>query len=144
MAYNSTKIMRLKTPSGKLVYKNLSRYKIDWDKDERSQFQTDIKKFLYPYLKNHIVYSECPVPGTRLKIDIYDATIQVVFEISGQQHIEYNKFFHKSRLDFLGQIKRDMLKAKFCEVNNIKMVEIFDADLPLTKEWFLEKYDISL
>ncbi len=137
--------MRLKTLSGQLRYKNCAKYKIKWDKQERSQFQTDVKAFLRPFISHHIVYSEFPVFSTLLKIDIYDATSKVAYEVSGLQHIKFSEHFHKgSRNNFLGQIRRDINKAKFCEINDIKLVEIFPDDLPLTKQWFKEKYDVDL
>ena len=79
-----------------------------------------------------------------MKIDIFDFTSKIAYEISGRQHTEFVPHFHKSRSDFLGQIKRDMAKINFCEKNNITLVEIYPDDLPLTKEWFATKYNIYL
>ena len=36
--------------------KNAKKYLIDWDKPSRSKFQTQVKKFLYKYWKNDIVF----------------------------------------------------------------------------------------
>lgn len=136
--------MRFKTFNGKFINKNYNKYRIDWNKQEKSQFQTDVKLFLKPYLYNHIVYSEMPCLHTRLRIDIYDATSRMAYEISGRQHQNYVEFFAKSRSGYLNQIKCDMLKLRFCEINNIKMIEIFPEDMPLTKQWFIEKYNLYL
>jgi hypothetical protein len=136
--------MRLKTPNGKLVYRNVSKYLIDWDAEEKSKFQTEVKNFLHQYWRGALVYSEFPVFGSRLRIDIYNASINCAVEVNGEQHRSYVQYFAGSRIGYLNQIKRDMLKVKFCEINNIKLVEIYPDDMPLTKEWFLEKYDICL
>lgn len=135
--------MKLYNLNGRLISKNFDQYRIKWDKKERSIFQTDVKQFLRPYLITHLVYSEFPVPSTLLKIDIFDYTTKVAYEISGRQHTEFVKHFHKSKSAFLGQIKRDFKKIDFCEKNNIILVEIYPEDLPLTKEWF-EKFNVYL
>lgn len=136
--------MRLKTIYGKERNKNYQKYRIDWAKQERSKFQTNVKLWLKPYLEAHIVYSEFPCIGTLLKIDIFDATTNIAYEISGVQHQKFNEFFQGNRLGYLNQIKRDFNKQKFCDVNNIKLIEIFPEDLPLNKEWFFEKWGVSL
>jgi hypothetical protein len=136
--------MRFKTLSGKLVYKNISKYRTVWDSDEKSKFQTEVKQFLYPFWKSHLVYSELPLVGTRMTFDLYNSSSQIIIEVQGEQHRSYIQHFAGNRIGYLNQIKRDMQKVKFCEINDIKFVEVFPDDLPLTKEWFLEKYDIYL
>lgn len=136
--------MRFKKLNGKLIYKNCNKYKINWEKNEKSKFQTNVKLFLKPYIYNHIVYSEFPCFGTLLKIDIFDATTKIAYEISGEQHQKYNKFFQKTRLNYLNQIKRDLTKAKFCDINNIILIEIFPSDLPLSYQFFIDTYGIYL
>src|SRR5438309_1011195 len=116
--------MRLKTTNGKSIYKNCEKYKIDWEKNERSHIQKAVKDFLKPFIKNHIVFAEFPVFGTKLKLDLFDATSRICYETNGRQHTEYVPFFHKNRSAFLAQIKRDMKKHKWCEENDIILVEI--------------------
>lgn len=136
--------MRFKTVLGKSIYKNCSKYRINWTKKERSKFQTDVKLFLFPFLESHIVFSEFPVFGSRMKIDIFDATTKVAYEINGKQHNAYVPFFAKNRSGYLKQIKRDCKKAKWCEDNGILLVEIFPSDMPVTKQWFIDTYGIYL
>lgn len=138
--------MRLLKLNGKEVNKNVNKYLIRWDAAERSKFQFNVKQFLRKYWHNHIVYSEFPVFGTLMHIDIYNATLKVAVEVSGDQHLEFNKHFHKgNRLNFLSQIKRDMDKLKFCEINNIKMIEIYSADLELlSPKFFVDKFGLNL
>jgi len=133
--------MRFLTLNGKIINKNYHKYLIDWNKEECSKFQTKVKKFLEPYLKYHIVYSEFLIPGTKMRIDIFDATTRIAYEISGKQHLEYTPFFHQNPAKYLSQIKRDFKKIKFCEINNIKLIEIYEKDI-LSVEYFKEKFGL--
>lgn len=140
--------MRLLSLQRRPYKKNYHKYLINWDKKEASKFQTDVKNFLYPYLKFHIVYSEFPIPRTmvngRMRIDIFDATTLIAYEIMGIQHGQYTPFFHGNPAHYLAQIKRDVKKAEFCEINNIKLIEINPEDMPLSPKFFKEKFDIIL
>jgi len=136
--------MRLQTLSGRLVNKDYKKYLINWSKKEASNFQTEVKFFLYSFLKNHIVFSEFPIVGTRYRIDIFDATTKTAYEIVGVQHTKFVKFFHGNSANYLAQIKRDVKKEKFCEINNIKLIEILPEDLPLTKDFFKNKFNLDL
>ncbi len=136
--------MRFKNLSGRLVYKNCSKYRINWDKAEKSKFQTSVKNFLKPFLSSHMVFSEFPVFGSRMRIDIFDGTTKVAYEVNGLQHNSYVPFFAKTRSDYLEQIKRDLKKQEWCDSNGIILCEIFPDDLPLSKKWFQDKYNIYL
>ena len=108
--------------------KNAKKYLIDWDKPSRSKFQTHVKEFLRPYWKSDIVFEEFRVVGSRLTLDFYNANKKIAVEVQGAQHIRYVKFFHKSRLKYSDQLKRDEKKLDFCKANNIKLAEIYPQD----------------
>lgn len=132
--------MILYTPQGNKIEKAVSKYLIKWNKKTRSKFQDSVKFFLYPFWKNHIVYEEFPVAGTRMTIDLLNLTYKVAIEIQGEQHRTPNKHFHKgNKMNFYAQIERDMEKKKYCEANGWTMVEIYPEDLPLTKEFLQEQ-----
>ena len=118
------------------------KYLIDWDEKSKSKIQFNAKQFLKNYWVNHIVFEEFPVAGTRLKFDFYNANKRIAVEINGQQHTKYVPFFHKRRANFVSQIRRDQQKIDFCELNEIKLVEIYEKD-KLSKSFF-KKLDISL
>lgn len=104
-----------------------SNYRIDWDGSSRSKFQKRIKDILHPFWVNHIVFEELPVVGTKLSLDFYNANLNVAIEVQGQQHYRHVEFFHgKSKLKYLQQIKRDLDKIKYCEINDIFFFEIYD------------------
>ena len=78
--------MRLLNSNGKFVSRNVSRFRIDWEKKSRSKIHKKVKDFLKDYWENHVVYEEFPVYGTRLKVDFLNATKKVAIEVNGRQH----------------------------------------------------------
>ena len=137
--------MKFKTLSGKLKDVNINRFKIDWDGDSLSDFQANCKDFLYPFWKNYIVCEEFRIPSTRMSLDMFCVDRRVAIECQGRQHSQYVPFLSGSRSGYLGQIKRDLAKEKWCELNKINLCEIHPDDLPkLSKEWFKKTYDIDL
>lgn len=124
--------------SKKLKYAH--KYRIKWGGKSLSKIQKRVKTILHPYWESHIVFEELPVVGTKLSIDFYNATLNLAIEVQGVQHTEYNKFFHNGRkTNFLNQLRRDEEKLRFCEANEIKMIEIHEKE----KEDF-EKLELFL
>lgn len=109
--------------------KNAKKYLIKWRGKSRSKFQSSVKEFLHPYWKDDIVFEEFKIVGTRMTFDLYNANKKIAIEVQGAQHTKYVKFFHGSRLKYLQQLKRDDKKFRFCEINDIKLVEIYPNDL---------------
>jgi hypothetical protein len=138
--------MRLYNVHGKLQSKKVSKYLINWDAKSKSNIQFKTKQFLKPYWQNHIVYEEFPVYGTRMKVDIVNATRKIAIEVNGPQHNKFNKFFHNnSRAKYLESIKRDVKKREWLELNNFKTIEIEQNEVKsLTKKWFEKEFDIIL
>lgn len=138
--------MRLYNIYGKAVSKNVLRYRINWDAKSRSKIQQKTKLFLKRFWKNHIVYEEFPVYGSRMKVDFINATKKIAIEVHGPQHSEFNKFFHNnSRLNYLKSIKRDVQKEKWLELNNFTLVEIYYDEVDkLSEKFFEEHYNVIL
>lgn len=137
--------MTLYNINGKLVTKNVSKYRIGWDDKSCSKIQTAIKLFLKPYWLGHIVYEEFPVYGTKLRVDILNATLRIAVEVDGEQHSSYNPFFHGSRSGYLASIKRDMQKRQWLEQNEFRIIIIGEKEVKDVDEtWIKEKYDIDL
>jgi len=137
--------MRLKNIHGKLVYKNVKSKLIDWRGKSRSKIQRKVKLFLKDYWENCIVYEEFPVYGSRMTVDIFNATKKIAIEVKGKQHNEFNKFFHKNKLNYLYSMERDLNKKKWLEDNDIQLVEVLENEVEGLKESFLyEKYGIKL
>ena len=123
------------------LLKKSSKYLVDWDKKCRSKIQKKVKDLLYPHWVADIVFEEMPVLGTRMTLDFYNANLKMAIEVDGNQHYQYNKFFHSnSRQNFLAQLQRDEKKEYFCEINQIRLVRILENDT--IDERLLKKLDI--
>lgn len=138
--------MKLYDIKGRLVNKSVTKYRIKWDAECRSNFQYEVKQFFKTYWYGQICYEEFPVYGTRMKVDLINMTKRIAVEVQGAQHEEFNKFFHNnSRANYLKSITRDHDKIVWLENNNFKILEIFEADLAsLSKEYILDKFEISI
>ena len=138
--------MRLYNIYGKLQKKNVTPYLIKWDAKSRSKIQATVKKFLKPFWKAQMVYEEFPVYGTKLKVDILNATKKLAIEVNGKQHNSFKKLFHSnSRANYLKSIKRDCQKAQWLEDNEYKLIEIEQDEISfLSKEFFKEKFNVIL
>ena len=138
--------MRLYNVNGNLQKKNVSKFLIDWNKKSRSKIQFKVKKFLEPFWKGHIVFEEFPVYGSKLKVDILNASNKLAIEVQGDQHNSFNKYFHgDSRLKYLESIKRDVMKAEWLENNNFKLIEINQNEVnELSKQFFEDKFKVFL
>lgn len=138
--------MRLYNIYGKLQKKNVSPYLIKWDEKSRSKIQAEVKHFLKPFWKAQVVYEEFPVYGTKLKVDILNATKKVAIEVNGNQHNSFNKFFHSnSRANYLKSIKRDCQKAQWLEDNGYQLLEIEENEVKeISKKYFKEKFNLIL
>lgn len=138
--------MKLFNIRGRLIGKNVSKYQIDWDAPSPSKLQFSVKQFLKTYWSNHYVYEEFPVYGSRMRVDILNATRKIAVEVHGQQHDAFNKFFHNnSRNNYRASIERDVDKYNWLTKNNFKIIEIYHHEVKgLTSQFILEKYGITL
>lgn len=117
--------------------KNAHKFKIDWNGKSRSKFQKEVKKYLYKYWKYDLVYEEFRVAGTQLSLDFYNHTQKIAIEVQGAQHLKFVKHFHRTRANFVRQIRRDNKKLDFCELNEINLLEIYPDD-KLCEEFFID------
>lgn len=138
--------MRLYNIYGKLQKKNVGSYLINWDGKSRSKIQFSVKQFLKTFWKAQMVYEEFPVYGTKMKVDILNATKKIAIEVNGRQHSSFNKFFHSnSRANYLKSIKRDIQKSEWLEKNDFTLIEIEQSEVKdISKEFFKNKFDVTL
>ena len=114
----------------------IKKYIIDWDGESKSKIQFRSKQFLKKYWQHHVVFEEFPVAGSLLTIDFYNATKRIAVEVQGGQHRRYVPFFHNNyKNNYLDQLRRDKNKRDFCELNDIKLIEIYDTD-KMSKDLF--------
>lgn len=113
------------------------KYLINWSGPSRSKLQRRVKTFLEQYWKNQIVFEEFPVAGTKLSLDFYNANKKIAIEVQGEQHNRYVPHFHGSnKINYINQLRRDQEKLKFCEINEINLIEIYQKDM--TSESFFD------
>jgi len=134
-----------KLNSNKVVKIPASKLRIDWDGECRSNFQYEVKQWLRRYWLCDRCSEEYRIPGSKLYLDLVNWSKRVIVEVNGSQHHDFNEFFHAgNRSNFLAQLQRDAKKKEWAEDNKLTLVEIYQDDLPLTKEFFKEKYGIEI
>lgn len=137
--------MRLLSVTGRLVNKSVSDRIIDWDAKSLSKPQFETKQFLKTYWLGHVVYEEFPVYGTRLRVDILNATLRIGVEVHGPQHEKFHFFHGNSREAYLDNYKNDDIKRKWLERNEYKHIIIYSSEVKdLSPKFFFEKFDINL
>lgn len=135
--------MNLVTLKGRPCRINVMRYKIDWD-FVVSRPQKQVKDFLFQYWKNDLVLEEARIPGSKLRIDLWNVSRSILVEVSPAATHSFNAFFHGSKAGFQASVKRDLDKVAWAEKNNLMLVEIMDQDFPLTRTFFKDRYGIEL
>jgi hypothetical protein len=128
-----------------MINKNVSSKIIDWSGKSRSKLQFKAKQFFKKHWYEHICYEEFPVYGTRMSVDLLNATKRIAIEVNGAQHDTYNKFFHKNKVNFFNSIKRDFKKRKWLESNDFLLIEINEDEVnKLSKSFIKNKFDVLL
>lgn len=138
--------MRLKNIKGKLVYKNVTSKRIDWTGKSRSKLQYKFKQLFFPYWEKHVCYEEFPVYGTLLKVDILNTTKRIAVEVNGQQHNEFNRFFHNGSFQTYHQsMQRDIRKRDWLEMNGFQVLELEESDLDkFSAAYIWDRFKISI
>ena len=138
--------MRLYNVHGKLVNRSVNKYLIKWNKKSRSKAQFDTKQFFKKYWLTHVVFEEFPVYGTKMHVDILNATIKVAIEVNGAQHDSFVPFFHQnSRLNYLRSIKRDHKKYTWLKENGYEVIQILDSEVKnLSKVYLRDNFKLLL
>lgn len=124
--------MKVMGINGKEYVWNLSDYDVFNDNNrKRSKYHIRARKLLKETFNSYRILEEVKLPGSTethkrsvLYLDFYIPTIALAIEVHGQQHYEYNAFFHKSKADFLKSKARDEDKIDWCMLNNIKLITL--------------------
>jgi hypothetical protein len=124
--------LKVKGINGKEYTWNLTGYDIfNDDARKRSRYHLRARNLLKEIYNSYRILEEVKLPGSTalhrksvLYLDFYIPTLQRAFEVHGQQHYEYNPFFHKSKADFIKSQVRDEDKISWCELNNIELITL--------------------
>lgn len=84
----------------------------------------DLLKKEYPTLQ---ILEEVPIQIRRsetLYMDFFIPLSKKCIEVHGEQHYEFTPFYHRTKLDFFKQQKRDREKQEWCHINNLTYIEL--------------------
>lgn len=123
--------MKFKTLDGKTISIQLRKKALCRDVSNRSKGQTNLGNLLREIYGTVEIFEEFIIPGEKLSLDFFIPKRKISFEFQGKQHYTINRFFHKTKQDFLNQQTRDLRKAAWCQINNITIVEISDEKISL-------------
>ena len=121
--------MKFKTLEGREVSLEVlaSRYPMRSAGTSRSQSQFRLGELIrLIYGPNAMILEEFPVIGTRMSFDFYLPHHDIAFEFQGRQHIEYVHHYHRDQKTFERQKVCDRNKRRWCVLNDIDLVEVFD------------------
>lgn len=118
--------MKFLTIKGREVRIDLrqSRYPIRSRVASRSKGQFHLGQQLQKVFVGTVILEEFSLPDSRLSLDFFVPARNVAFEFQGQQHDEFNPFFHASKEDFVSQKRRDTEKQQWCSLNGVTLVEV--------------------
>lgn len=99
----------------------------------------EIIKQLYPL---YTVYEETKLCGTKndLYLDMFIPSLGIGIEIQGVQHYKFVPHFHENIIGFSRAKARDQEKALWCEINDIKLIELIYNE---TEEEWKTKLSLS-
>lgn len=120
---------------------DIKKYVVRNDKKKkRSSFHLLARDLLKDMFSGYLILEEVKLPGSTcpskksaLFIDFLIPNIKIGVEVHGKQHYEYCQFFHKTKAGFFDQQRRDSIKERWCELNNINLVVLSYADE--TEQW---------
>ena len=74
-----------------------------------------------------------PETGRNLELDMYNDDLKIALEYSGQHHYVYPNPFHKTKEEFMNQVRRDQYKVEMCDQNGIYLITV-PYNVPLEYE----------
>jgi hypothetical protein len=118
--------MKVKGLDGRLHSWNLVGYvPLGDDEVKRSAPHKKARSILTEIFPRDRLLEEVPLPGSGgLTADFYIPSYKLMIEVHGEQHYQESTLFHKNYLDFVKGQKRDSRKRKWCEINDITLVEL--------------------
>ena len=121
--------MRIKGFDGKLYSWNPEATQAIAQDEYQSSFHKKAKELLdniFPYDR---ILEEVSLPGSKtdrrktiLRADLFIPNRDLMVEVHGEQHYKFNTFFYKNKLSFYKAKIRDVDKAEWCVINNIRLV----------------------
>ena len=118
--------MKLLDINGKEVRVQIRQSDYPMREVSRSKIQHEVGQKLQEMFPHETILEEFTIPGSMLKVDFLIIRLGIAIEINGDQHYAYNPHFHqeRSKMGFANQVKRDVKKANWCEMNGFKYIEV--------------------
>lgn len=91
----------------------------------KSGFQYEVGRSLLQHYPHNIIFEEVYIPVDKMFLDFFIPSLSIVVECHGEQHVKHIKFFHATKKDFNDQRDKDQRKRDFCEINNLKLIEVY-------------------
>ena len=83
-----------------------------------------------------------PETGRNLELDLYNDQVKIAVEYNGIGHYKYPNPFHRTKEEFINQIRRDKFKVDMCDVNDVYLISV-PYTIPLNysaiKDYILER-----
>ncbi len=114
--------MVVKDFTGKEHRLNLDLY--NKKRNNSSSLHKNARLLLNRLFATRIILEEVPLPGTRMFVDFFIPLENLMIEVQGQQHYEFNSFHYANKLEFLKAKKRDRSKKEWAELNGLTLVTL--------------------
>jgi len=79
--------------------------------------------------------------GQKLFFDFHLPNLNIVVEVQGIQHTEFNPHFHSNADAFKAQKKRDRTKAEWCDIEDMALVCVHHNEIPIDVPDLLRKIE---
>jgi len=106
-----------------------SRYPVRSRGQSKSTGQFNLGRQIKNLYGPATILEEFPIPDSRMSLDFYMPQHGLAFEFQGTQHDAYIEHFHGNKDGFERQKIRDQQKREWCELNDIILIEVRDANL---------------
>lgn len=118
--------MKLLDINGKEVRVQIRQSDYPMREISRSNIQHEVGQKLQEMFPHETILEEFPIPGSRMTVDFLIIRLNLAIEVNGKQHDVFSTFHHgeRNQLAFAGQVKRDVKKANWCEMNGFKYIEV--------------------
>jgi len=65
-----------------------------------------------------------PETGRNLELDLYNDKLKLAIERNGEHHYKYPNTFHKTKEEFINQVRRDQYKVEMCDQQGIYLISV--------------------
>lgn len=90
----------------------------------RGKYQSLVGEIINELFPGYHILEEFPCVGEGLHLDFFVPKRRLAVEVHGSQHFQFNSFFHSDKAAFARQQANDRRKRTWCELNDIRLVEI--------------------